>query len=80
MGEVVEHQAADGEHFEIFNTGWAGEMFEFAFAGDEGEWDDGLETSGVFFCDGDILCFAKFHEVVESIVNGFDVAVEHGCV
>lgn len=43
VGDVVEHEAGDGEGFEIGETGGAGEVAELAVVGDEGERDDAVE-------------------------------------
>ena len=38
----------DGEHFEVFEAGVAGEVSEFGAFGDEAEGDDGLKAGGFF--------------------------------
>src|SRR5674476_777517 len=71
MAEVVEHQAADGEHPEIVETRWPGELAEPGVSGLERERDEGVEAAAV------VLQLAQPEHVVGELGRRLDVAVEH---
>ena len=72
VGDVVEVDAGNGDGAEIVGGGGAGEVGEGGVLGFEGEGDEGGEAGGF------VLELAEAAEVVDAVLWGFEVAVEHG--
>lgn len=70
--EVVEEDASDGKHAKFFEGPDAADVGKLVVLGFEGVGDKAGEASGF------ILELAEAVEVVDAMVVGFEVAVEHG--
>ena len=74
VGNVVQVDASDGEVADFLEGGGAGDALEAGASavGFEGEGDESGEAVGF------ILELAQEAKVVDAVVGGFDVAMEHG--
>ncbi len=71
VAEVVQHQAAHGQHLEVVKAGRAGQLAEAGVGRLERERDEGIETAGV------VLELAQPDHVVRELARRLDVPVEH---
>src|ERR1700731_541175 len=72
MIDVIEINAADGEIAKLLNRGRAFDMSQHCRLGLEGERDKAAEAGGF------ILKLAKLSQMIDTLLEGFNVAIKHG--
>ena len=74
VGEVVEHQATDGDLANVGESAGLGKMVESGVVGMEGQRNKRLEAAGF------VLQGAQAEQMIDAVLIVFDVAVQHGGV
>ena len=74
MGEVVEHEPADGHGAEVVQPGRALQVGQFGAVWVERQGNERLEATGL------VLKFSQSDEMVDAMLRRLDMAVEHGGV
>src|SRR5581483_3044694 len=72
MVDVVQINAADGEIAELFDRGCAFDVGQDGSLRFESEWNKPTETTGL------VLELAQLTQVIDALLERFDVAVKHG--